>query len=374
MAVKKVVCTIVDINNKEKTVDAKKTLAELKEKIDPELNAYFSRVIAENEKIDKNVGNAIRYARDITMSGGKRARAAFMYFGYMAAGGKEVEEIIKTSISIEFIHSFLLMHDDIIDRDEIRHGVKTIHVRYGELAKKHFKKKDPEHFGNSMGIIIGDMMGALGNQVLFESKFPSELIIKALHKIQNIVTLTVIGESEDVFIENRGQATEEEILRMYENKTAKYTIEGPLHLGAILAGSEGELMKILSAYAIPVGIAFQIQDDILGVFGQINKIGKPVGSDVRQGKQTILVVKALEKADKMEKAILQKCLGKKDLSQHELEEFRNIIISTGSLEYAKELATTLIAKGKKKLEKSDIDPEAKEFLLGIADHMLNRDI
>jgi geranylgeranyl diphosphate synthase type I len=255
----------------------------------------------------------------------------------------------------------------------MRHGVETIHVRYRELAKRHFKGKDADHFGNSMAIIIGDMIGALGNQVLFESGFPPEVIIRALHKMQVIITLTVIGESQDVYIENKGKASEKEIMQMYENKTAKYTVEGPLHLGAILAGADENFLQSLSAYSIPAGIAFQIQDDILGVFGQVKKIGKPVGSDVVQGKQTILVAKALEKAGKKEKMILRKCLGKSDLTEDELDEFREVIRSTGSLEYARKLATSLIVKAKKEIEKAAMDMEAKEFLSGIADYMLNRE-
>lgn len=355
-------------------MDAKKTLAEFKKKIDPEITAYFKRVIDETKKVDTNIVDAIRYAEKIIMSGGKRARAAFMYYGYIAAGGKERKKMLKTSASIELIHAFLLIHDDVIDRDGLRHGVKTIHCRYAEIAKKHFKNKNPEHFGNSMAIIIGDMIGALGNQIIFESKFAPELIMKALRKMQNIVSFTVVGQSEDIYIENRGKATEREILRMYENKTAKYTIEGPLQLGAILAGADEKFLQSVSAYSIPAGIAFQIQDDILGVFGRTGKTGKPVGSDVRQGKQTILVAKALEKADRKQKEILKKCLGNKDLTRDELEQFRRVIIETGALDYAQKMARDMVEDAKVKIERAEMDEEAKDFLFGIADYMLNREV
>ncbi|MDO8240926.1 MAG: polyprenyl synthetase family protein [Candidatus Moranbacteria bacterium] len=355
-------------------MDARKALAEFKQKVDPELDAFFDRVIAENEKVDRNITDAIKYARKITMSGGKRARAAFIYYGYLAAGGKEKKKIIEASVCIELIHSYLLMHDDIIDQDELRHGVKTTHIHYAQMARRYFRHKNAEHFGNSMAIIIGDMLNSLGNRVLFESKFAPELIIKALYRMQDIVSFTIIGETEDVMIENRGRATEKEIMRMYENKTAKYTIEGPLHLGAILAGADNRFLQTLSAYSIPAGIAFQIQDDILGVFGSVGKTGKPVGSDVRQGKQTILVAKALEKADKKQKEILKRCLGNSKLTKKDLEEFRQVIIETGSLKYAQDLAKKLILEAKEKIQKVTIAVEAKEFLLGIADYMLNREV
>lgn len=355
-------------------MDAKSVLVEFKKKVEPEMEAFFARVIAENRKIDENIADAISYARKITMSGGKRARAAFMYFGYIAAGGKEKEKIIKASVSIELIHSFLLMHDDIIDRDSLRHGIKTTHIYYGEIAKKYFKHKDADHFGNSMAIIVGDMMYAFGNQVLFESGFEPALIVNALHRLQGVVSRTVVGESQDILIENKGEATEQEILQMYENKTARYTIEGPLHLGAILARADEKMMQSLSDYSIPAGIAFQIQDDILGVFGTVGKTGKPVGSDVRQGKQTILVAKALEKASRAQKEILKKCLGNSDLTEKDLDEFKKVIIETKSLEYAQKLAQDLIAEAKGKIEKVEMNEEAREFLIGIADYMLNREV
>src|SRR4030042_6057598 len=112
-------------------------------------------------------------------------------------------------------------------------------------------------------------------------------------------------------MEYKKKTTEKEVLKMYEYKTAKYTIEGPLHLGAILAGADDKLLKTFSAYAIPVGIAFQIQDDILGLFGDEKKLGKPVGSDIRQGKFTILAAKAVEKASGKQKKIIKNILGKK---------------------------------------------------------------
>ncbi|OGI16630.1 MAG: hypothetical protein A2Z52_02000, partial [Candidatus Moranbacteria bacterium RBG_19FT_COMBO_42_6] len=330
-------------------MDIVKKLEEMKKRVNPEIDKYFERVIKETEKVDKNITEAVKYVRRIVMSGGKRARAIFMYYGYLAAGGREFEKIIKTSASIELIHAFLLIHDDIIDQDAKRHGVTTIHEHYKAIGSKFLKNKDPKHFGNSMAIIIGDMVGALGNQIIFESKFKPKRVIQALHRLQGIVSFTVVGQTEDIYIENKGKATEKEIMKMYENKTAKYTIEGPLHLGAILAGADEKFLKALSEYSIPVGIAFQIQDDILGVFGDEKKLGKSVGSDIRQGKQTILVAKAFEKADSEQRKILSGALGKKDLTMKDLENFRKVIINTGSLDYAKKLSAKMVEKGKSAL-------------------------
>lgn len=349
-------------------------LADFKKKIDPEIEKYFKRVIGEALKKDRDIADALRHSKKIIISGGKRARAAFMYYGYLATGGKELGKILKASVSIELIHSFLLIHDDIIDQDEERHGVITTHEYYKKIGERFFKNKDAKHFGISMAIIVGDMVAALGNQALFESEFDPKLVIKALKRLQGIVSMTVVGQSEDIHIEYRGKAAVEDILKMYEHKTAKYTFEGPLHLGAVLGGADNEFLKRLSGYAIPAGIAFQIQDDILGVFGNEEKTGKPVGSDIRQGKYTILVAKAFEKANLRQKKILASCLGNKNLTKKNIDDFRKVIIESGSLDYAKNLALDLVLEAKKELEKIKMNPEAKKFLSDIAEYMIEREL
>ncbi len=355
-------------------MDASKTLAEFKKKVDPEIEKYFERIIREAEGKDAIVTEALRYVRKIILAGGKRLRPAFMYYGYLAAGGREKEKIIKTSIGIELIHAFLLIHDDIIDKDKKRHNLDTVNFRYEKLGKKIFRRTEPEHFGNSMAVIFGDMVAAMGNQIIFSSDFSPVLVVKALHKLQTIISATVVGQARDIYMEYRKGTTEKEVLKMYEYKTAKYTIEGPLHLGAILAGADDKLLKTFSAYAIPVGIAFQIQDDILGIFADEKKLGKPVGSDVRQGKYTLLVARAFEKAGGKQKNIIKNILGKNNLTKNELEVFRNIIVETGALDYAQNMAVKLANQGKRAIEKEKINPEAKEFLTGIAEYMVNREL
>jgi len=225
-----------------------------------------------------------------------------------------------------------------------------------------------------MAIIIGDMINALGGKILFESQFKAENILKALSKLQDIISYTVAGEAQDICIEYRGKATEAEVLRMYEHKTAKYSIEGPLQLGAILAGGSEEIFSGFSKYAIPLGIAFQIQDDILGIFGSEEKLGKTIGADIIEGKQTLLAVKAKEKANQAQLKTLNSLLGKKDLTRAEVKKFQNIIKETGALNYADNLAKDLILKSKKELQNLQINQEAKNFLLEIADFMIEREL
>lgn len=351
-------------------------LKAFKARLDPKIGAYFDKAIDEAGKEDILVADALRYSRALVLAGGKRLRAAFMYYGYLGAGGTEEEKMLEASMSIELIHAFLLVHDDIIDRDDVRHGVTTLHRHYADIGKRFFPEKDTEHFGNAMAIIIGDMLGAFGNDIIFCADFPLEQRFQALSRLQSIVSSTVIGQARDIYMEYQGEAREEEILSMYRNKTARYTVEGPLHLGALLAGASQELLDGLSAYAIPLGIAFQIQDDILGIFGSTKRLGKPVGSDIEEGKITLLVSRALQggtgEQRKRLKAILS--LGK-ELTEKEIREFQTLIEATGALEGTKQLAAQYIEEGKQALEtiREKLDPRAYHFLSSVAAYMLKRE-
>ena len=352
----------------------KDTLGKFKKRIDPEIEKFLESAIKEASNESLLITNALRHVKKMVLSGGKRLRPAFMLYGYLAAGGKSRAKIIKTAVSIELIHAFLLIHDDIMDKDNKRHNVDTVHFKYRKIGEKLFPKTDAKHFGDSMGIIVGDMVAALGGQIIFNSKFAPKDVMKALYKLQSIVSMTVVGQAQDIYIEYKGKASEKEILKMYENKTAKYTVEGPLHLGAILGGANKKLLDSLTSLSIPLGIAFQIQDDILGTFGDEKKLGKPVGSDISEGKQTILVSKALKVANSPQKQIISQFLGKENLSKEDIEKFRDVIIDTGALAYAKEMAKNYIVEGKKEIEKSGIEGETRDFLVGIADYMANREI
>ncbi len=348
-------------------------LEQYKKRFDPFLERYFEEKLRQAKEIDPLSEEAVELIREFTLSGGKRIRPAGMYYGYLAAGGKEDERIVKTSMSIEMTHSFLLIHDDIIDKDETRHGISTLHETYKNIAKKFFPNADKEHFGNSMAMIAGNMAASMGSEIIFNAEFKPEKIIRALDKLQHIVYVTIPGEMVDIVLEAKGKATEEDIMRMYEGKTARYTFEGPIHLGAVLAGADDEMLKSFTEYSIPLGCAFQIRDDILGIFGDEKKLGKPVGSDIVEGKQTILVVKAKEKGSHEQVKRLKELLGKENITHTEIDSFRQIIKDTGALSAANELSQKFIDESLEALGKVDIkNPEAKMFFEGIAKYIIER--
>ena len=239
-------------------------------------------------------------------------------------------------------------------------------------AENDFKNIDSKHFGISMAIIVGDLALSFGYEILNSSNFKKDLKIKALNSLDKIICNTVFGQALDLTLNKIDDFNIDSIFEMQKYKTAKYTIEGPLQLGAILAGAEEKFLNSLSGFAIPAGIAFQIQDDIIGIFGNEKKIGKPVGSDIKEGKKTLLIVKAMEKGDNVQKQVLNNALGSENINSDDINNIRDIIIKTKSLEFSKNKAIELVGEAKKNLNYLEVSAEDKKFLNDLANFVVWR--
>jgi len=357
-------------------MEIEQDLKKFKVIFDRELENILDLKIVQAEKISPW---AVNFAKDLKNymfagGGGKRIRPALMYFGYLALGGEKKKEIMRAAVSVEFLHSGFLIQDDIIDRDDLRHGEKTMHCRYDEQAKKILKlnKIESYHYGVSQAICLADVAISLSFEILSESLFEEKIKITAVKKLSDMVFGTAVGEMSDVLAEDTGQVSEDQAINVLEYKTARYTVEGPLHLGAIMSGADSKVLKILSDFAIPLGIAFQIQDDILGVFGSSKETGKPVGADIQEGKKTLLIVKALELGSANQKKELRFALRNRNASLKQIEKTRKIIIDTGSLEYSKKLEAKLANDACLALERSQLSETSKEFFYALAEFMVKR--
>ncbi len=346
------------------------TLKLYKEKIELRLRSFLDEKIAEAEKISNSSKEIMEFIKGFNLRGGKRIRPILIIMAYKSLGGKNDDAIIDIAVSAELMQSFLLIHDDIIDDDDLRRGGPTIHRIYAEKYKDY---NDPKKFGESMAIIAGDLLASLGNEIISESDFNEKKKLKLLQKFNKVVKLTGYGEIIDILSGLRTDMTEENISKMHRLKTAVYTIEGPLHMGAIAAGASDEQLKILSEYAIPLGQAFQIKDDILGMFGSEVKLGKPADSDIKEGKKTLLIIKAIENADKEQMEFIKNALGNKNITEKELIKLREIIKKTGSLDYSQHLAEKRVKKAKNTIKNFGLNEGGKEFFLGLPDYIIKRD-
>ncbi|RLG71159.1 MAG: polyprenyl synthetase family protein [Candidatus Iainarchaeum archaeon] len=346
---------------------AKEVLAAYSKKLQPILENFF------NKKLKNEQNPFAKYlletAKEYCLRGGKRIRPALMITGYKCFA-EENEEILNASIGLELLHAFLLIHDDIMDLDDMRRGKPALHKIYEGYISENYKSDKAPHLGISLGIIAGDLLEAFSFEPIMESNFPIEKKFAAFKKLNEIIYLTSLGQALDLVAEQKDKLTEEEVLKILELKTARYTIEGPLHLGAILAGASPKDLKLLSDYAIPVGLAFQLQDDILGLYGDEKKLGKPIGSDIKEGKRTLLIVKALEQLNEEDRKFLLNALGNENLTTEELNKVRQLVKDSRALDYCKNLAQKFCNDAIAKIEDSEL--KEKEFLISLAKYIIER--
>lgn len=357
-------------------MNAREKLGEFAKIVDKEIEKFLENEYKASSNISPIIAEVIKNMNGVS-HGGKRLRAAFTYYSYLMFGGKDLSEITKTTIVPEILHSYLLAHDDFMDNADLRHGEPTLQKIYFDKEKNNPLAVDAKHFGNSMAVNIGDTMCHLALEIMTDSNFNPEFKIKAMKKIHRQFANTGYGQILDCYASLLNDVDEDYVLQVQYFKTGKYTYETPLHIGAILAGANDDDLEVLTKYAVPGGIAFQIQDDILGMFGDEQKLGKPADSDMKEGKKTLLTIKAYEKANDEQKAILNNALGNVDATSEDLEAVRKIIIETGSLDYSKNKALELVAEAKKALEDNDKGnwvSDGRAFLDGVADYMINREI
>ncbi|MBD3300139.1 MAG: polyprenyl synthetase family protein [Candidatus Moranbacteria bacterium] len=344
----------------------------LKQKIDKELEKFFEKKLKEAEKIDKVYFEAVKNISDLTLRGGKRIRASLMQYGYMAAGRKKSKEVLKASLSMELFHSFALIHDDIIDNDDLRRGKITLHKKYEALATSAYYP-DIELFGHSLAILCGDIAYNYAYEVFLGVKVEEKLKIKALKKFNAMSESTIVGEMLDVFGNLKKEVTSSDVLKIYKYKTAKYTFEGPLLIGCILGGGDSKLRRLLSDYSMNLGISFQISDDMIGLFGTEKQTGKAVGSDIKEGKKTLLVVSALERVNRKDKLLLNSVLGNQNLTKKDLARVQKIVKDCGAYDYCLKLASRYSSKaGKLILEADNLNKEVSQYLINLADYVVKR--
>lgn len=305
-------------------------------------------------------------------NGGKRVRPAFMYSGYAAAGGQAFEAILYTTMAVELLHTFALIHDDIIDNSDLRRGQLTTHKQFEKIHKEKRLLGDRKEYALSSAILTGDLALSFAEEIMTSAPFPQERIRRARYFFDQMKEQVIYGEYLDVLGGYRKSLTEDEVLQILDLKTAKYTVERPLHIGAMLAGAPYSLIETFSRYGIPFGQAFQMQDDIVGTFGDEEEIGKPADSDIKEGKKTLLLSRAYQKASSEEKKLLDKVVGNKQATSKEINQVRSIMKKTGSYDYCVGLAKQLLEQSRSAVKDVKLTEEGKWYLLAAVDYLEER--
>ncbi len=310
--------------------------------------------------------------------GGKRLRAILVRLGYEVIASKADNCTLLPAIAYEIFQTSILAHDDIIDESPLRRGKETIYKSLERLGNEiHIEGKNYLHYGISQTICVGDVGLFLAIKMLAKANVADAVKTKSIHSFIETLVNTGLGEMLDVELpyikstnENLDEA--EDIMRVYKFKTARYTITGPLQLGAILAGSSDAILQSIVEFGDSLGVAFQIKDDVIGIFSSEGEIGKSVTSDIEEGKKTLLYNYAMLNAKDEDRLYLEENYGKWKIDSIVHERIKEIFTQSGAKSYCENLIINFAEKGKKQISKITNNEYYSILLAGVADYLVGR--
>ncbi|MBC7374710.1 MAG: polyprenyl synthetase family protein [Frankiales bacterium] len=338
---------------------------DLRQRVQKALNAFVAGQLPTLDAISEELGPLTDALTEL-IAGGKRLRPAFCYWGFRGAGGKDCEQVVVAAAALELFQACALIHDDVMDGSDTRRGLPAVHRRFASLHRSESWVGDPEGFGMGAAVLLGDLCLAWSDEMLSTSGLPAERLLAGHRVYDEMRTELMGGQYLDLLEQARGGGSVERALRVARYKSAKYTIEKPLHLGAVLAGAGPEVLAGYSGYGLPLGEAFQLRDDVLGVFGDPSLTGKPAGDDLREGKRTALIAMALETATPAQAQVVRRHLGDPHLSAVGVALLRDVIDQTGALGRVEQLIDELMSDAMTALAAAPITAEAREVLAELA--------
>jgi len=321
-----------------------------------DLNDFISEVASKvNSAVSKITGNPEELYEatfHILKAGGKRLRPALLFASGLAFGAKE-EDLLPFAVGVELFHNFTLVHDDIMDNDDFRRGVPTVHRVYGI----------------PMAILSGDLLFSLSMLIPLShcaEKMQSNRCIEASRKLAWASVTVAEGQALDMMFEKMAEVTEEQYFDMIYKKTAAL-IEASVYMGGILGKAGEEELKLLSRYGRDIGLAFQIVDDILGIYGNEEETGKPLYSDLREGKKTLMVIKAIQLSGPSERKLIDEVLGKRNLEREKYARVAELMERLGVLEYARSKAEGLVSDALQSIR--ELEKKADQAYLSVLKDM-----
>ena len=347
--------------------------------IRPHIQTNIDQFLARQKPILESIGEETIPLWDSVASllnGGKRLRPLFCYWGWSAAFGESAHRdgVITAASSIEFLQGCALIHDDVMDGSDTRRGFPAAHRQFASMHRGNQWVGIPDRFGEGSAILAGDLCLSWADQLLLEADLPTANLTAAKTVYNEMRTELMAGQYLDLLEQARGGGSVERALRVVRYKSAKYTIERPLHIGAALALAPLEVFSAFTGYGLPLGEAFQLRDDILGVYGDPEVTGKPAGDDLREGKRTVLIAIATERATPAQLHSMHEHLGDEHLSLDGVNNLREIIRDTGALDYTEDLIASLLDQSLAALNSAPLEATAVSALSDLAHKAVQRNL
>ena len=348
------------------------SLTRFRELVEPQLLGWLDR------KAKESVGQAAEAAeltsrlREFVDRGGKRLRPALVFFAYRGCGGEDQEAILPLAMSTELLHTYLLIHDDIMDGAAVRRGGPTVH----RLFETDHRDKDwtgsSERHGESAAILLGDLAHSYAVELFLEarSRFAAPQLSDHFTAMCQEV---VLGQYLEMTVPYRENPSKEELLEVLRLKSGRYSVERPIALGALAAGGSDQVLERLTAYGVALGEAFQLKDDLLGVFGVSDTVGKSVDSDIAEGKLTVLVQQALERSDDRGRTLLRATLGNRRANEDELRQARAMVVASGARAEVERMIESRLERAARELDCVELTSDAATFFKGLIAFLRERE-
>ncbi|MGZ4723900.1 MAG: polyprenyl synthetase family protein [Ilumatobacteraceae bacterium] len=346
------------------------SLARIGASIEARLRTFLDAETARWAAFDNDLLGPLEQIGRLVLGGGKRLRPSFCHWGFVGAGGQpDDHRIVDAGAALELMHAFALLHDDVMDDAVSRRGTPTTHTVYADAHAAAGWAGEPRRFGEGVAILVGDLAFVMADALLIDAPRDAWVIWNELRTELNI------GQLLDIIGSVRRDRRLDKAERICRYKSGKYTIERPLHLGAVLAAPEraAELLPALSAYGLPLGDAFQMRDDVMGAFGDEGITGKPVGGDLREGKPTPLLARAVAAATTAQRYVLDR-VGAADLDDHEIADMQQVIIDTGALADLEAQIAALTDAAVAAIEEAPITGPSRTELIALAQYVSWRDV
>ncbi len=344
------------------------SLAAIAARVETRLREFLEPEQARWATFDPELAEPITHIGRLVLAGGKRLRPAFCHWGFVGAGGDAADPMVANAgAAFELMHAFALFHDDVMDDAASRRGHATTHAVFAERHREQGWAGEARRFGEGVAILVGDLAFVYSDMMMAGASAAAWAIWNELRIELNI------GQVLDIAGSVRNERSRHKAEQICRYKSGKYTIERPLHLGAVMAAPERAdvLLPALSAYGLPLGDAFQMRDDVMGAFGDSAITGKPVGGDLREGKPTPLIARAVEAASPAQATVLA-MVGRSDLSGDDVARVQQAIIDTGALADLEATIERLAAVAVAAIALAPITPEARDELVALAAYVSNR--
>jgi geranylgeranyl diphosphate synthase, type I len=346
-------------------VAAPPNLTRVATRVDARLAEFLAAERERWVRLDPELADPVDEVHRLVMSGGKRLRPAFCHWGFVGAGGDpDDQRIVDAGCAFELMHAFALFHDDVMDDASSRRGSPTTHTVHAERHTDSGWAGEARRYGEGVAILVGDLAFVYADVLLHDAPSAAVAIWNELRIELNI------GQFLDIAGSVQRVRSVEAAERICRYKSGKYTIERPLHLGAVMAAPEraDELVPKLSAYGLPLGDAFQMRDDVMGAFGDESLTGKPVGGDLREGKPTPLLARAVAAATPVQRSVLDR-VGEPGLDDTGVAAIQQVIVETGALDDLETHISNLTAGAVAALDHVDITEDAKAELVALAEYV-----